>query len=113
MLLCDSTISRVLMGPDGLPLDVGRSRRTIPPGLKRAIIARDGGCRYPGCDRPPGWCQIHHVISWTDGGPTVIWNLVMLCDHHHHVVHLPGWIVKFDGSELRVITPDGVEVGRC
>jgi hypothetical protein len=109
-LLCDSSISRILTGPDGLPLDVGRSTRTIPPAIRRAVIARDGGCRYPGCDRPPGWCQIHHVVHWVDGGRTAIVNLVMLCDRHHHVVHQVGWIVKFDGRDLRVLRPDGIEI---
>ena len=109
-ILCDCSVSRVVTGPDGLPLDVGRSRRTVPPPLRRAVIVRDIGCRFPGCERPPGWCDVHHVIHWRNGGRTELENLVLLCDHHHHVVHQPGWIVKFDGSELRVLRPDGVEV---
>ena len=71
-LLCDCTVSRVVTGPDGLPLDVGRSRRTIPPQLRRALAVRDHGCRYPGCTRPHGWTRAHHVIHWKDGGPTVL-----------------------------------------
>lgn len=74
-------------GPDGLPLDVGRSRRTIPPQLRRALAVRDGGCRYPGCTRPFGWTDAHHVIHWKHGGHTNLANLVLLCDPHHHVVH--------------------------
>ncbi len=109
-LLCDAPISRVVTGPSGLPLDVGRSRRTVPPPLRRAVIVRDTGCRFPGCDRPPGWCDAHHVIHWRNGGRTTLDNLVLLCDHHHHVVHRPGWIVKFDGHDLRVLRPDGAEV---
>ena len=109
-LLCDCTISRVVTGPDGLPLDVGRSRRTIPPPLDRARAARDGGCRYPGCTRPHGWTQAHHVIHWKDGGHTVLINIVSLCDHHHHVVHLPDWTTKFDGHTFTVFRPDGTEV---
>jgi hypothetical protein len=109
-LLCDCTISRVVTGPDGLPLDVGRSRRTIPPQLDRARAVRDHGCRYPGCTRPHGWTQAHHVIHWKDGGHTVLINLISLCDHHHHVVHLPGWTAKFDGHTFAVFRPDGTEV---
>ena len=108
-LLCDSSVSRVVTGPQGLPLDVGRSRRTVPPPLRRAVIVRDRGCRFPGCDRPPGWCDAHHVIHWRNGGRTALDNLVLLCDHHHQVVHRPGWTVKFDG-DLRVLRPDGVEI---
>jgi hypothetical protein len=109
-LLCDCSVSRVVTGPDGLPLDVGRSRRTIPPQLRRALAVRDRGCRFPGCNRPPGWCDAHHLIHWKDGGPTDLTNVALFCDHHHHVVHRPGWTVKFDGHELRVLRPDGTGV---
>jgi len=110
-LLCDSSITRVVTGPGGLPLDVGRSRKSIPPSMRRAVIARDGGCRFPRCNRPPGWCQIHHVVHWVDGGKTAVVNLVPFCDHHHHVVHKNGWIVKFDGGfDLRIYRPEGTEV---
>ena len=109
-LMCDCTVSRVVTGPDGLPLDVGRSRRTIPPQLDRARQVRDGGCRYPGCTRPHGWTQAHHVIHWKDGGATVLTNIVSLCDHHHHVVHQPGWTATFDGHTFTVTRPDGTLV---
>jgi GNAT superfamily N-acetyltransferase len=92
-MLCDRTLSRVVTGPDGLPLDVGRSRRTVPPQTRRALAVRDGGCRYPGCTRPPGWCDAHHVIHWNDGGVTDLVNLVFHCDHHH-VVHQPDREVR-------------------
>ena len=109
-LLCDCTISRVVTGPDSIPIDVGRARRTIPPALNRARMVRDGGCRFPGCTRPPGWTDAHHVIHWRHGGRTDLVNLVSLCDYHHHVVHQPGWTVKFDGHELRILKPDGTEI---
>jgi len=109
-LLCDCTASRVVTGPDSSPIDVGRARRTIPSALRRALVVRDGGCRFPGCRRPSGWTDAHHVVQWRNGGRTDLDNLVLLCDHHHHVVHDPGWIVKFDGHELRVLKPDGVEL---
>lgn len=112
-LLCDCTVSRIVTGPDSLPIDVGRSRRTIPPAIRRAVLARDGGCRFPGCDRPPGWCQIHHTRPWMHGGRTAVGELVALCDHHHHVIHLSGWIVTFDGRELIVTRPDGTELREC
>ena len=109
-LLCDCSISRIVTGPASEPLDVGRSRRTIPPPMRRVLVARDDGCRYPGCDRPPGWCDAHHVVHWIEGGPTSVDNLVLLCDRHHHVVHQPGWAVTFDGRDLHVYRPDGREV---
>jgi len=109
-LLCDSSISRVITGPDSLPLDVGRTMRVPPAPMRRAVVARDQGCRFPGCNRPPGWCQAHHVVPWDPDGPTEVGNLVLFCDHHHTVIHQPDWIVEFDGRDLRVIKPDGTEV---
>lgn len=109
-LLCDSSISRIVTGPRSEVLDVGRSRRTVPPPMRRALVARDGGCRFPGCDRPPGFSDAHHVEHWVDGGATALDNLVLFCDRHHHVVHQPGWRVEFDGLDLRVFRPDGAEV---
>jgi hypothetical protein len=109
-MLCDCTVSRVVTGPDGLPLDVGRSKRTIPPQVRRALQVRDGGCRFPSCTRPHGWTRAHHVIQWKDGGITALINLVSLCDHHHHVVHLPGWTATFDGHTFTVFRPDGTHV---
>jgi len=108
--LCDSSISRIVTGPGGLPLDVGRTRRTVPPSLRRALAVRDGGCRFPGCDRPPGWCDAHHVIHWLHGGHTALDNLVLCCDHHHNVLHQPGWTTTFDGHELHIDRPDGLRL---
>ena len=68
----------------------GPGGRSHPSSDERWRV-RDHGCRYPGCTRPHGWTHAHHVIHWNDGGTTVLINLVSLCDHHHHVVHLPGW----------------------
>jgi hypothetical protein len=109
-LLCDSNIARVVTGPDSLPLDVGRARRTVPAAMRRAVDVRDGGCVFPGCDRPPGWCEAHHVHPVADGGPTKLTNLVDLCDRHHHVVHQPGWVIRFDGRTVEVLRPDGTAV---
>ncbi|MGZ4691257.1 MAG: DUF222 domain-containing protein [Acidimicrobiia bacterium] len=109
-LLCDSSVSRIVTGPDSLPLDVGRTRRTVPPALRRALVVRDGGCRFPGCDRPPGWCEAHHTTHWIHGGRTERDGLVLFCDRHHHVVHQPGWTVAFDGRDLHVFRPGGTEV---
>jgi HNH endonuclease len=109
-LLCDSSISRIITGPETLPIDLGRAIRTPSAGLRRAIVARDDGCRFPGCDRPSGWCDAHQIIHWVDGGRTDRDNLVLLCDHHHRVVHRRGRAIKFDGRELRVLRPDGTEL---
>ena len=89
-IACDSASAEVALTADG-PLSVGRSRRTIPPAIRRALNLRDGGCRFPGCDRPPEWTDAHHVISWIDGGETTLDNLVLLCRVHHRRVHEERW----------------------
>jgi hypothetical protein len=73
------------------PLDVGRATRVVAPAQRTALTVRDGGCRFPGCDRPLAWCDAHHLRPWADGGPTDLDNLVLLCRGHHHAVHEGGW----------------------
>ena len=85
-LCCDSVISRVVHA-NGEILDLGRSMRSVPPKLFAVVAARDRGCRYPGCDRPPRWCDAHHVTPWWAGGPTSVTNLVLLCRRHHSRIH--------------------------
>jgi hypothetical protein len=106
-LLCDCDISRIVTGPDSLPLDVGHKRRHPTPAMRRALVERDGGCRWPGCDRAAGFCDAHHVRPWHPVGETKLTNLVLLCSHHHHVTHTPGWSMTFDGTTLEIDRPDG------
>jgi hypothetical protein len=87
-LACDASVSRVVFGPDSEVLDVGRKTRVIPAGLRRAVVARDRHCIAPGCGRSSRWCDVHHIVSWADGGETVIGNLCLLCRYHHTLLHL-------------------------
>ena len=89
-LACDASVLRVVMSGRSEPLDVGRRTPVVPPSLRRAVIVRDRGCRFPGCDRPQTWCDAHHVVHWADGGPTALPNLLLLCRRHHRMVHRPG-----------------------
>ncbi len=89
-LACDAQVIPIMLGGPGGSPDVGRARRTVPQGLRRLLIARDGHCRWPGCDQPPSRCDAHHVIHWANGGPTSIDNLVLLCHRHHHQLHEHG-----------------------
>lgn len=86
-LACDAAVSRVVIDPDSQPLDVGRRTRVVPPAIRTALVVRDRGCVWPGCDRPPQWTDAHHVQHWADGGPTSLDNLVLLCRQHHRTVH--------------------------
>src|SRR6476469_1456508 len=92
-LACDATVVPMVLGSAGEPLDVGRATRTIPTGIRRALMARDHGCAFPGCTRPPRWADGHHIKHWSNGGPTALHNLVLLCRHHHDVIHHTGWTV--------------------
>jgi Domain of unknown function (DUF222)/HNH endonuclease len=101
---CDAGIVPIVLGSASEPLDVGRRTRLWPAGLRRAIVQRDGGCSRPGCDRPPQWCQIHHILHWADGGPTSLHNAVMVCDRCHDLLHHGGWSVTIGADGLPVWT---------
>ncbi|MGE5831117.1 MAG: HNH endonuclease signature motif containing protein, partial [Micromonosporaceae bacterium] len=101
-LACDAGIIPAILGSHGEPLDIGRLTRTVPTGLRRALILRDGGCRFPGCDRPAGWCDAHHLIAWADGGPTSLTNLALLCARHHTMVHEGRWRILLDPTTAQV-----------
>jgi hypothetical protein len=89
-------------------LSVGRATRTIPAPIRTALVLRDKGCRFPGCDRPPHWTDGHHIDHWADLGQTEVPNLVSLCRRHHHMVHERGWSIRLepDGS-VTVAEPQG------
>jgi hypothetical protein len=97
-IACDTNVIPVVLGSAGQLLDIGRSTRIVTQGLRRALIARDEGCAFPGCDRPPLWCDAHHVDHWADGGATSLCNLVLLCVHHHDRVHRDGWTITMIDS---------------
>jgi hypothetical protein len=79
----------------------------IPDGLRRAVAARDRGCAHPGCDRPPSWCEVHHIVAWEHGGETKIDNLVMVCRAHHRQTHATDWIVRIRDGLPEFIPPRG------
>jgi hypothetical protein len=97
----------MIFGSDGAVLDAGRTRRTINPAQRAALNVRDKGCVFDGCDRPPSWCQGHHIREWVrDHGPTDLDNLILLCHHHHHAVHEGGWtITGKPGNNLQFHPP--------
>ncbi len=97
----------------GQPLDVGRTQRLFTPRQRIALAARDGGCRFPGCDRPPSWCEAHHLTPWSRGGPTDVADGILLCRHHHLLVHDNGWEVIRTGSEYAVVPPGDVDPTRA
>jgi hypothetical protein len=109
-LACDATIVGIVEGEDGDPLDIGRKSRALPLAIERALRARDGGCRFPGCDRTR-FCDGHHLKHWANGGETKLHNLVTLCGFHHRLVHEGGYGVRRTDDGLFVFTkPDGTRV---
>lgn len=86
-LACDANIIPALLGSDADIIDLGRAQRLVSPAMRKALIARDGGCLTPGCTIPATWTEAHHIIPWSQGGQTSITNSVLLCSYHHHQVH--------------------------
>jgi 5-methylcytosine-specific restriction protein A len=108
-ILCDACVTPAVLGGDGVPLDLGRTRRTASPAQRAALAARDGGCAHPGCDKTPSWCSAHHVIHWVDGGPTDLDNLVLLCLQHHIMVHESGWRIHMRNGHPEFIPPKWID----
>jgi 5-methylcytosine-specific restriction protein A len=108
-IACDASVSRVITRGGSEPLEVGRRTPVVPAGLRRAVVARDRRCRFPGCDRPSPWCDAHHVVHWADGGETGLHNLVLLCRRHHRMVH-QGFGLAMNGGRPVFTRRDGAEL---
>jgi hypothetical protein len=100
LIACDAEILPVVLDGAAVPIDLGRARRAYTGAARIAVLLRDGGCAFPGCDRPPRWCDVHHIIFWAHGGPTNRDNGVALCSHHHRIIHSEAWNVRI-GADNR------------
>lgn len=106
-MCCAAQVSAIRWA-DGLPLDVGRAARTEPPGLRRALEARDRRCRWPGCDALAAWATAHHIKGWRHGARTALGELVLLCHlHHAYFVHQAGWSITGDPNGTLHFTHPG------
>jgi hypothetical protein len=94
-----------LGGAPTQPLEVGRATRVVNAAQRAALVVRDRGCAFPSCDRPPGWCEAHHLVHWLHGGPTDLPNLALLCRAHHRAVHEGGWRLHRDPDGRLTATP--------
>lgn len=104
---CDCVIHRIVRQGSTV-LDYGRTMRTVLPHLFRATAARDGGCRFPGCERPVAWCDAHHIRWWRNHGETKLDNLLLLCNRHHHLVHREQWSIQLQpDASCRFTGPSG------
>ncbi|MGY5892361.1 DUF222 domain-containing protein [Blastococcus deserti] len=109
-LACDGTIGRVILGPEGTPLDVGRTHRVVPPHLRRATEQRDRKCVFAACGAPTHWCDVHHLVHWIDGGDTSLENSALLCERHHTKVHHGFRVERSPDGRWRTYRPDGTEI---
>jgi hypothetical protein len=112
-LTCDGSIVRIVEDHEGTPLDVGRKQRVVSTTLRRALWARDRGCTFPGC-RNRLYVHAHHVEHWATGGETDVGNLMLLCSHHHRLVHEGGFTIRRDIDERPTfVRPDGRVIPRA
>lgn len=108
--VCSSAIEPLLFSANGQALDVGREQRLYTHRQRRALAVRDGGCRFPGCDRPPSWTEAHHTKHWArDHGATDIADGILLCRHHHLLCHNNHWEIERVGGDFLLIPPQDLD----
>jgi hypothetical protein len=104
----DAKIAWIAVDPVGVPENVSEGRSVVTSALWRALLVRDGGCRWPGCDAPPSRCDIAHAeVPDRDGGPRVLSNVAMLCRRHHRLVDIGKWTMRIRGPDVIFDPPDG------
>lgn len=117
--LCDADLLPIVLGGASEILDVGRAQRCVTPGIRAALETRDGGCVFPGCDKPSRDCHAHHIKPWWAGGGTALPNLVLLCPHHHGIVEpsrgpdADRWQVRIADNVPEVLPPRRVDSHRA
>lgn len=111
-LACDGDFRRIVFGPKTEIIDIGRRLRLVTKPMRDAITARDRHCAFPGCDRPPQWCDAHHIIPWWEGGPTSTGNLILLCRHHHTLIHTGTFTLRGTGHQPTFYRTNGQPIGR-
>ena len=115
-LACDACASIVTVDDAGSPLDAGKKTRTIAPALRWALVARDGGCRFPGCNSQH-WVDAHHIAHWADGGETcgdklILLCTALLCTAHHRLVHEGSFRMSGTATNPRFERPVGTSIDR-
>jgi hypothetical protein len=112
-MACDAQVIPVVLGSKGETLDVGRATRIVPRRIRRALIHRDKGCSFVGCDKKAKWTEAHHIREWSRGGPTSLENLTLLCRHHHRVIHNAEWEIRMIQGTPWYIPPSYVDSDRA
>jgi Domain of unknown function (DUF222)/HNH endonuclease len=104
-LACNAHIMPAVLDGASIPIDIGRARRLYTGATRTAILLRDRGCAFPGCERPPRWTDIHHIVAWQHGGATDRDNGVALCRHHHRLIHTGHWTIQLGPNRHPTFTP--------
>lgn len=104
-LACAHGTQKITLDASGRVLDLGREQRLYTHRQRIALAVRDGGCLWPGCDRPPSWCEAHHIDPWATGGRTDTDRGVLLCRHHHLRLHNEGWNIRLHAGRYRLHPP--------
>ena len=107
--ICAGATQRVFTGPSGEILGIESPTRTFTPHHRRAIAARDGGCIIPGCTVPALWCEVHHVVEWSQGGATSTDNGVLLCWYHHRNIDSNDWHIRMVAGLPEVLAPPWID----
>ncbi|AYF96912.1 HNH endonuclease signature motif containing protein [Protaetiibacter intestinalis] len=109
--VCTAGTQEAVFDQRGRPLDLGRTVRLFTTKQKTMLAIRDGGCMFPGCERPPSWTEAHHIKHYVrDRGDTNIDDGILLCRHHHLLVHAAGWEIEHEhGTNYRLIPPPGID----
>jgi hypothetical protein len=109
-IACDANIARIVLGPDGQPLDLGDTLRLVPPHLRKAVVHRDRTCVFAGCGAPHHRCAVHHLLHRALGGETSLENSGLLCERHHTKVHHGFRVERDTGGRWHTYRPDGTEI---
>nr|MDQ2699488.1 HNH endonuclease [Actinomycetota bacterium] len=107
--MCEAGVTAIHFDDHGDVLNIGRDQRTFTQRQRIALAARDGGCRFPDCDRPPSWTEAHHTTPWSRGGPTDLHNGILLCRHHHMMIHNNGWAIVREQGTYSLIPPASLD----
>jgi 5-methylcytosine-specific restriction protein A len=111
-LAADAEIIPCVLGGESQPLDMGRSVRLATEGQRAALAIRDGGCIWPRCEAPPGWCEVAHITPWAEGGGTDLDNLMLLCAFHHRCFDNDGWGLETIDGARHLVPPAWVDSAR-
>ena len=104
---CDGGYLPIHFTDDGQALNLGQTHRFHTARQRAAIAARDGGCIAGDCDRPPSWCEVHHINEYSLGGDTSVEDGVLLCRHHHLDIHNNNKRIKRIGNQYWLLPPPG------